>query len=70
MAAIPQMKEEEVMTDHQFDAMIEMAIQLIKRAGSLDEAIEALNAVKRGREQNEPNSEVPAKKIERGKREQ
>jgi hypothetical protein len=46
----------EIMPDHQFDAMIEFAVQLIKHTNSIEEALEALYAVKRGSDNNSNNS--------------
>jgi hypothetical protein len=39
---------EEIMTDKQFDSIIEMVIQILSRAKDLDDAKEALWAIKRG----------------------
>ena len=39
---------EDIMTDKQFDSIIEMVIQILNRATDLDDARDALNAIKRG----------------------
>ena len=38
----------EIMTDKQFDSIIEMVIQILSRAKDLDDAKTALSAIKRG----------------------
>ena len=44
------MRDEDVMTDKQFDSIIEMVIQLLNRAADLEDAKKALLAIKRGSE--------------------
>ena len=39
---------EEIMTDKQFDSIIEMVIQILSRSKDLDDAKSALSAIKRG----------------------
>jgi hypothetical protein len=39
---------ENVMTDKQFDSIIEMVIQILSRASDLEDAKSALQAIKRG----------------------
>ncbi len=39
---------EDIMTDKQFDAVLEMAIQILRRADDLSDAEKALQAIKRG----------------------
>ena len=41
---------EDVMTDKQFDSIIEMVIQILYRSTDLDDAKKALLAIKRGGE--------------------
>jgi hypothetical protein len=38
----------EIMTDKQFDSIIEMVIQILSRASDLEDAKNALQAIKRG----------------------
>jgi hypothetical protein len=49
------MKREEVMTDKQFDSIIEMVIQILSRATDLEDAKSALLAIKRGGETEKEN---------------
>jgi hypothetical protein len=41
-------RSEEILTDKQFDSIIEMVIQILSRSKDLDDAREALLAIKRG----------------------
>jgi hypothetical protein len=41
-------RREEIMTDKQFDSIIEMVIQILSRAEDLEDAKKALLAIKRG----------------------
>ena len=47
-ASIRTIKTEEIMTDKQFDSIIEMVIQILSRSKDLDDAKKALLAIKRG----------------------
>jgi len=42
---------ESIMTDKQFDSIIEMVIQILSRSEDLDDAKKALHAIKRGGEE-------------------
>jgi hypothetical protein len=42
------MEGAEIMTDKQFDSIIEMVIQILARASDLEDAKNALQAIKRG----------------------
>jgi hypothetical protein len=55
------MRGEEVMTDKQFDSIIEMVIQILSRATDLEDAKSALLAIKRGGDA-ERDTERSAKK--------
>ena len=44
---------EDVMTDKQFDSIIEMVIQILSRSTDLDDAKRALTAIKRGGDEPE-----------------
>ena len=46
--SIPNTSKEERISDKQFNAIIEMAIQILSRAKDLDDAKSALTAIKRG----------------------
>ena len=46
--ALQMPRREDVMTDKQFDSIIEMVIQILSRSSDLDDAKKALNAIKRG----------------------
>lgn len=46
----------EIMTDKQFDSIIEMVIQILSRAKDLDDAKSALSAIKRGGSETEQSS--------------
>jgi len=46
--------EEMIMTDKQFDSIIEMVIQILSRATDLDDAKKALLAIKRGGDEDKP----------------
>ena len=45
--------QDEIMTDKQFDKIIEMVIQILNRAVDLEDAKKALNAIKRGNDEDE-----------------
>ena len=42
------LKGEDIMTDKQFDSIIEMVIQILSRSSDLDDAKQALTSIKRG----------------------
>ena len=48
MATQTVIKGEEIMTDKQFDSIIEMVIQILSRATDVEDARSALEAIKRG----------------------
>jgi hypothetical protein len=50
------MKGAEIMTDKQFDSIIEMVIQILARATDLQDAKNALEAIKRGGTEDSQNS--------------
>jgi hypothetical protein len=51
--ATMQMKEEEIMTDMQFKAILDMVLQILSRAEDLEDAKKALLAIRRGEDPNE-----------------
>ena len=55
-------REEDIMTDKQFDSIIEMVIQLLSRSKDLKDAENALLAIKRGGNTLESIREVKVKK--------
>jgi hypothetical protein len=48
MVAVARAKEEEVMTDYQFKALMAMAIELVKNAGTIENAVKLLESIKDG----------------------
>jgi hypothetical protein len=50
------MKGAEIMTDKQFDSIIEMVFQILVRATDLQDAKNALEAIKRGGIEDSKNS--------------
>ena len=53
------MEGEEIMTDKQFDSIIEMVIQILSRSTDLEDAKSALASIKRGG--NDPESKPALK---------
>ena len=49
---------DEIMTDKQFDSIIEMVIQILSRATDLDDAKSALSAIKRGGSETTQNTDT------------
>ena len=52
-------RREEIMTDKQFDSIIEMVIQILSRAEDLEDAKKALLAIKRGGAEDNGERETP-----------
>ena len=51
MSSAATLKGADIMTDKQFDSIIEMVIQILSRSADLDDAKKALLAIKRGGEE-------------------
>ena len=54
--SVATLKGESIMTDKQFDSIIEMVIQILSRASDLEDAKSALQAIKRGGNEEPKNS--------------
>jgi len=53
MTLVSPTREGDIMTDKQFDSIIEMVIQILSRSTDLDDAKSALSAIKRGGSETE-----------------
>ena len=54
--SVAAVRGESIMTDKQFDSIIEMVIQILVRASDLEDAKSALQAIKRGSSEDFKNS--------------